>query len=168
MKLFDDKYRLFGKISIFDIIIILLIIGAICFAAYSFFAPKTVGEIVPVTYKVVFEKQPLGLEKNISVGDKIYNKSTGYEMGEIISLATKETEAILYNDETGLATIQKYKTAQAIELIVKGNFTNMEDRYYCGDIGFGANTAITFHNDKFVAGGVIDFIYPSETTKEGE
>ncbi len=168
MKLFDEKYRLFGKISVFDIIIILLVLAVIIFAAYSFFSPKTVGEIVPVTYKVIIEKQPFGLENNISVGDKIYNKSNDYEMGEIISFTTQESETIIYNEETGTATIQKYKNSQTIELIIKGNFTNMEDRYYYNDIGFGANTAITIHNNKFIAGGTIDFIYPSETTKEGE
>ena len=168
MKVLDKKYKLFGKLSLFDIIIILALIAAIIFAVYFLFMPKATGDTAQVTYKVLLEKQPYGLDKNISAGDKVYNQTDNYEMGEIISFTTKEYEDAVYNEKTGTAQMQKYPEKQTIELIIKGNFTNREDRYYYNDTGLSSNTQINLVSKGFNAFGTIDFIYPSESTKEGQ
>ena len=168
MKILDEKYRLFGRLSLFDIIIILVLIAVVIFAAYFLFLPKTSGDTAEVTYRVLLERQPYGLDNNIAVGDKVYNKTDNYEMGEIISFTTREYEDAVYNEKTGTAKMQKYPGKQTIELIIKGNFINREDRFYYNDTGLSSNTQLTFISKNFNAYGTIDFIYPSETTKEGQ
>lgn len=169
MKVIDKKFKLFGKISIFDILIILVVIGIISFSIYFLFAPKNTGETSDVTYKVLIEKRKLGFENNIHVGDKVYNKTDNYEMGEILSFTTKEYEDAVYNEKENKYEMQKYPDLQTIELVIKGTFANKDDRFYYNDEGLNANTSVTLMNEYFCSYSTIDFIYPeNETTKEGK
>lgn len=169
MKVIDKKFKIFGKISLLDILIILVVIGIVSFSAYILFTPNNSSETSEVTYKVLIEMKRSGFEKNIKVGDKVYNKTDNYEMGEILSFTTKEYEEAIYNEKENVYEMQKYPDHQTIELIIKGTFTNKDDRFYYNDNGLSANTPVTLMNENFCTHSTIDFIYPKEeTTKEGK
>ncbi len=92
MKILDHKGRLFGKISIIDVLVVLIVV-IMAFALHmkntSLAASKT-GEAAntPITFVVEAEHVPLNVAEAICVGDKVYDKDrvSGGAIGKITNI----------------------------------------------------------------------------------
>lgn len=92
MKILDNKGRLFGKISIIDVLVVLVVV-VMAFALYmknnSLDASKT-GESsnVPITFVVEAEHVPLNVAEAIRVDDIVYDKdrASGGAVGKITNI----------------------------------------------------------------------------------
>lgn len=84
----DKNYRLFGKVSIVDILLVVIII-AFVFLAINFSAPQSVSAKTgdtQVKYTVeLFKLEPTYLDK-IQVGDTLYDNLKNTEIGKITKI----------------------------------------------------------------------------------
>lgn len=106
MKILNEKGRLFGKASIVDVLIIifaLLVIVVIIDKVPSLMQTSTGGgETKKVTFTVETESVPMNFIEQIKVGDKIYNSSKNYYMGEVVSVTSGPYKKIFENTEKGV------------------------------------------------------------------
>lgn len=100
MKIMDRNGRLFGKISIVDVVVILvvLVMGAAIY--YKTHQPQTGNKVTTtkIVYEMQLQNQPQYVVDAIKVGDHMYDKdrSTGGSLGEILDIqvapGTKQAE----------------------------------------------------------------------------
>lgn len=100
MKIMDRNGRLFGKISIVDVVVILvvLVMGAAIY--YKTHQPQTGSKVTTTTivYEMQLQNQPQYMVDALKVGDQMYDKdrSTGGSLGEILDIqvtpGTKQAE----------------------------------------------------------------------------
>ena len=94
MKILDQDGRLFGKISIIDVIVI-LVVAVLAAAIYVKGQMPQTGTSVPltkVTYQLQLVNQPEYMLSAIQVQDKLYDKerSTGGALGTIVDIQVSE------------------------------------------------------------------------------
>ena len=91
MKIMDKNGRLFGKISVIDVLVI-LVVAVMAFALYvknnSLSVTSTSAPGTTITVTVLAENLDLHVADAIAVGDKAYDKdhSTGGAIGKITSI----------------------------------------------------------------------------------
>ncbi|MDR2665441.1 MAG: DUF4330 domain-containing protein [Oscillospiraceae bacterium] len=87
-KFIDDRGRLFGKISVIDIVVILMAAATI-FAAYAKFnvvgGPTIAVNTVPVTYKAIIRSVRSMSAALLREGDTLYSDN-GFNIGKITSV----------------------------------------------------------------------------------
>ncbi|MCL2462374.1 MAG: DUF4330 domain-containing protein [Defluviitaleaceae bacterium] len=99
----DRKFRLFGKISILDIILVILLVIFVVLA-YQFSAPQTVSAKAgdkQITYVVEIQKRKLDFADQIKVGAKLYDSIKGYYIGDITDVSTKPYTEDTYDTVDG-------------------------------------------------------------------
>lgn len=89
----DKNGKLFGKINIIDLLIILIVIAALIFAATKLFTPAEKGEEagtskVVITYKAT--DAPTGAGEAINVGDPVYEDTTNVQLGTVTAVDVEE------------------------------------------------------------------------------
>lgn len=105
MKIIDRNGRLFGKISIIDVIVILAVVVMAAAIYVKTHKPQT-GSNVPTTtivYHLKVDNLPEYMLQAIQVGDQIYDKerSTGGSLGEIMDIQVSDgTYEAKLNDGT--------------------------------------------------------------------
>lgn len=158
MKIIDKKGKLFGKLSVFDILLIIIIAAVAVFAVRFLFKPKADAGKSELIYTITVDNQRKGTEINVKPGDKLYNKIDKYELGEIISVATEEKTEELFDEETGKANIVSHPVYQNIKVTLKGSFTVKADGYYYNQKPLRVNDIIYVTNQNFSGSGIISGI----------
>ena len=113
MKVIDHNGRLFGKISVIDVLVVLVVI-ALAGAVYVKNSRPHTGTSVttqPITFQVVVEGAQDYLKDNIHVGDQVYdlNYSSGNRpLGEITAIEEQPgSKMATFTDGTmGLAEVE--------------------------------------------------------------
>lgn len=113
MKVIDHNGRLFGKISVIDVLVILVVI-ALAGALYVKNTRPHTGTSVAtqtITYQVLVEGAQSYLKDNIHVGDKVYDltySSGGSPLGEITDIEEQPgSKLTTFTDGTmGLAQVE--------------------------------------------------------------
>ncbi len=86
---FDKKLRLFGKISIVDIGLVLLLVAfasaAVIFSTPQAASAKTSDE--KITYVIELYKRKDGFINNVHVGDELFDSVRGVYIGEITDVS---------------------------------------------------------------------------------
>lgn len=104
MKLIDKKGKLFGLINAIDLCIIVVIVVIIAGAVYKFkFMDKTsnTAAMQNVTYTVKIEKIRNYVFDNVEVGDELFDKTSGNDIGKIVKVDSEQaTENIQLNNGT--------------------------------------------------------------------
>ncbi|MBZ4645598.1 MAG: hypothetical protein PWR27_485 [Petroclostridium sp.] len=84
----DDKGRIFGKVSIVDIVVVLLILAAVSGTYYKFFLVRkgrSVAQFDTIQYQVQVKDVRKASVDAIEEGAAIFDDETGNSMGKIIS-----------------------------------------------------------------------------------
>lgn len=113
MKVMDHNGRLFGKISIIDVLVVMVVI-ALAGALYVKSSRPHTGTSVTtqtITYQVLVEGAQNYLKENIHVGDKVYDlnySSGGSPLGEITAIEEQPgSKMATFTDGTmGLAEVE--------------------------------------------------------------
>ena len=146
MKLIDKNGRLFGKISVIDLLVV-LVVAVMAFALHqknnSFTVTASSGSGTTITFTCLAENLDLHVADAVAVGDKMYDKDhyTGGAIGTITAIERLEagkTEKLkngtyvgLTNDDgcnllitvecTGSVTDGRYSINRVYELGVNAN-----------------------------------------------
>ena len=89
MKVIDKNMKLFGKVSLLDILIVLVVIAGIVAAAIYFGTHGTgIGgvETQPITYEIMIKKVDLEFAEAIKVGQQVNDRVKGYDRGVVVKV----------------------------------------------------------------------------------
>jgi|GEM_PF-2351656 len=89
LKFIDKDMKLFGKVSLLDIMIVLVLIGAVT-AAVLYFSSHGTGlgdaDDHPITYEVHIKKVDYDFANQIKVGQQVNDRVKGYDRGTVVGV----------------------------------------------------------------------------------
>lgn len=95
MKVLDEKGRLFGKISIIDLLVIVVIVGVVAWFGYSMFGKNLRTEVSQREEETEIVVVASGMRPTtaeaIAKGGKIFEFKTGACVGEVVGVETEPT-----------------------------------------------------------------------------
>ncbi|MBE7020051.1 MAG: DUF4330 domain-containing protein [Ruminococcaceae bacterium] len=107
----DEKGKLFGKVNIIDLVIILVIIAAVAFVGYKFLAPGMAGTDTQSVAEVKYYIEEVSdfVADQIKVGDKLMDEGknvplgvvTNIEFGPAVSYGTNQEGAWVTSSREG-------------------------------------------------------------------
>lgn len=165
MKIIDRNGRLFGKISVIDV----LVIAAVAVIAVALYVKMNHREItstagdVPITYQITASGVRNYVADAVQTGDKLYedDRDTGGSLGEIIDVRTEPgTSLAQFNDGT---IVPDTPTEDSVNLIltVRGTGIVSQGSYMLNRIYYlGVNSSRTFCTRYAQFTGVVTEIEP--------
>jgi len=134
-KLIDDRGRLFGCISIIDLIVLIVVI-LLAIAMFTRFreseTPLTTSNMVKVTYIVKNPRTRANIAELIRPGDNLYTEF-GIFIGVIVDVSSVEStspEALI----DGTYVVARAEERYDIILTVEANCSFIDGRYYADRI----------------------------------
>jgi hypothetical protein len=156
-RIIDEKGRLFGKISVIDVIVLLAVV-ILAIAAFTKFNvyenPLTSETMVDVQYTFRIPAIRYSNASMMRVGDKVYLTETGANIGTIVASEIIDAEEIegLYD---GTFVVAKVHERYDVLLTLEARCSYSGGRYYADrtfEINANAEHRIfTKYNDIFVA-----------------
>ena len=144
MMLLDKRGKLFGKVSIVDLLIIVIFIVAIIggFSAYQ----KLSGKTVLTENKGLLQNSPLGVlevkmrikdvrsftTEAISIGDEVFANDTGKFLGTITDIKTEPATKLIY-DKNGQAIHAEVPDKTDVIVTVHVPGSRLEGGYFTAD-----------------------------------
>lgn len=101
MKIIENK-KLFGKISIFDVIIAIIGIAVLIFAYRYLYSSKSISvgnTYYNINFQVKMDNLPIGTNEYIKEGDSIYDNETNVYIGKVVKYEVREFEKIVEDYE---------------------------------------------------------------------
>ena len=154
------KYKLFGKIPYFDIIVILLVV-AIAFVCLNVYKTSRSGnelsstETKTIRYTIDFYNLSELIDGVPEIGEKIYDHTTNSEMGRVVAAEVTPFVAYSYNEITGEPTSTVYDDRVTISLTVEAKATVSDRATEINSIKIGIGKNMTFNMPSLCASGVI-------------
>ena len=103
-KIIDENGRLFGRISVIDIgVLVLAVVLAVAFTTKDDFTPVAAiaAPMQDINYTVTITNMPQGRLDSLQPGDTLYDGETKYALGKVVSIEAEEcTTSILKVDGT--------------------------------------------------------------------
>ena len=164
MKIMDKNGRLFGKISVIDLLVILVVIVM----AMALNVKNNKNEITstaisntPITYQVKVQGVRNYVSDAIQVGDELYEdgRTTGGSLGKIESIEVLPGEKLA---EILDGTVQMVPMEDSVNLLltVKGEGIITDNRYLLNRVyDLGVNAARTFNTKYTQFNGVVTAIF---------
>ena len=97
----DEKGKLFGKINLLDVLLILLIVAVLACAAVFFLGGGQLSnaETIPLTYTVEIKTKDAEYFEHIKEGEQVIDGITKTPAGRIVGLTTKPATQITQADD---------------------------------------------------------------------
>ncbi|MCK5758755.1 MAG: DUF4330 family protein [Clostridiales bacterium] len=131
MKVIDKNMKLFGKVSLLDILIILIVIAGII-AAGAYFGKHGTGigsvDTQPITYEVMVKKVDMEIAENIKVGDQVNDRVKGYKRGVVESVVVVLHSEKATDLTTGAQALKEYPGLYDVVIKIAVN-AEVTDRY---------------------------------------
>ena len=100
----DKKFRLFGKISIMDILLVAAI-AVIAYAGVQFSAPVSVEASItdtPIRYVVELTNKRSDFINNVHVGETLFDSVRGFEIGRVVGVTYRPFYADAFDFENNI------------------------------------------------------------------
>lgn len=162
-KILDRNGRLFGKVSIIDVLVVLvvLVMAVAMYVKNNTLQASKTGEDskIPITFVVEAENIPLNVVDAVRVGDKVFDKdrTSGGAIGTITDIEIMEAGRTAALDN-GTYVRMKNESARNLIITVEGAGTIEDGRYAINQIyEIGVNAARNFcTNYTIFTGSVIE------------
>lgn len=141
------KYKLFGKIPIFDIIIVLIVAVAVVIVGKVFMSSKT-GQTVSnskvstIRYTVELQNISDMVDGVPDAGEKVRDVETSTDMGIVVSAQSKTYSVTMPNMVTGEAVTSVQNDRQNIEIIIEASATVSDTGISVNGIRFGVGRTV--------------------------
>ncbi len=129
----DEKGKLFGKINLLDLILIVLFLALAALAAFFFADKGNIGQssTIPVSYTVEIQNQDAAYFDHVHIGETVTNGKNGAHVGTISAFEKKPAQISVQTDGAftlaspegrfdGFVTIQADATASYPDIILAG------------------------------------------------
>lgn len=156
----DKKGKLFGKVSIIDLLIVVVVIAAILGVLYKFNQSSTVTPFSDKD-KIEVKLQTDDVEKfaidAIEIGDTVKDWNSGVVLGKLVDFKVGESKLEYYDDQ-GQVVLSSRDDHVSVELFVEGEGIYSES----GTTSFGSNSYFINRSMEIAVGDVILWIRISE------
>lgn len=176
--LLDKRGKLFGKVSIVDLLVILIVIVAILggFATYH----KLSGKTVLTENKGLLQNSPLGVLEvqmrikdvrqfttdAICVGDEVFANDTGKRLGEITDIKTEPAKKLIY-DKNGQAVHAEVPDKTDIIITVHVPGSRLEGGYFTADnVQLVYDSSVTIKTPRIQTTPIIETIQEIEPIQQ--
>ena len=141
------KYKLFGKIPIFDILIILILVALVFVVGKIFISSKTGqnvsnSKVNTIRYTVEFQNISAMVDGIADVGEKVRDIETSTEIGTVVSSQSNPYSVTLPDMVTGEAVTSVQKDRQNIEVVIEASATVSDTGISVNGIRFGLGRTI--------------------------
>lgn len=155
--LIDKKGRLFGRISIIDIIIIaaaaLIIAGAVYLSRPADGGGAASSEGGNLLFTVELSRKEEGYEQYIKVGEKVYDNLKGYYLGEIVAMEIKPYRNLGADMETGVWRETPVDGLYSIYLTIKANAERSDSTTVINNVEVVVGKELFLRSGSFASGG---------------
>jgi hypothetical protein len=131
----DKKFKLFGKIGVLDILIVLIIVIGVLFAL-RFSVNTNAGAAAgtqKITYTVLLAKKLPGFEKDIIAGQKVFDSLNGGEIGVVLGYEIRPNLTTYPNLTTGQLVQTQVEGLNDIEVTISADAKLLQDAVMIGD-----------------------------------
>lgn len=92
----DREGRLFGRVNVLDLAILVLVLAFVLRLAYAYWVQKpTVAESqVPITFTVLVQAVRDPTVRAVHVGDRVYDTRSNQPMGEVVAVRSEPSPVI--------------------------------------------------------------------------
>ncbi|MBQ8599805.1 MAG: DUF4330 domain-containing protein [Clostridia bacterium] len=153
MKRINENGRLFGKLHLFDLLILILLLVGIVGMALRFVGSDD-GVITPrsATYTVEFVEKDEYFTTAYAIGDTLYEKSEN--MGTVTNVEVRPHQSVEVLPD-GTSGLVEHVTTYDIILTVETDNLREHDGYFIGSQEFLNGTGHTLSNGFAAAGGTV-------------
>ena len=151
MKVIDNNGRLFGRISVIDVLAILVVLalGAALYVKSNQPHTGTSAPTQTITYQAMVQGVPPYLQKSIQVGDQVYDlsyESGGAPLGEIIEIQELPgMQLASFNDGTA-GNVPVEDTVNLL-LTIRGEGLVTDEGYFLNRVyDLGVNASRTYYS----------------------
>ena len=153
----DRQFRLFGKISLLDIALVVLLAAFIALA-YRFSAPQSVAAKPgdrKIRYVVEIAKRTQDFAGQIKTGAKLYDSLKGYYIGDIVNVVTAPYKEDATDLDAGIIRRQPIDGLCYVYVTVEADAQVSERDTYVGQYQVLVGKTAYVKNADFAAGGYI-------------
>lgn len=154
------KYRLFGKIPVFDIVVVAVLILAVVVCINVFGSSKSGSTIASTEYKTIrYTIEFYNLSNMIDgvpdEGEIVRDNVNNYDVGKVVF--AEATPAVVYgiNELTGETVETVYNDRQTIKVVVEAKATIAETGTQVNNVKLGIGRFMTFNMPSLCATGTI-------------
>ncbi len=142
----DEKGRLFGKVNIVDLIIVVVILAAVAYLAITFLGPEsTIASSEDVTVTFYTEEIPDYVVAALEEGSKVWDLSDNVTIGTVDSWSVSDSISYVVND-TQTASFETPKTGyNALSLNVSAQGVIEEHGVRIGGVLYGVGHTVTMY-----------------------
>ena len=142
------NYKLFGKIPIFDIIVVLVIIVAAFFAFKIFMSSKTGQTVTETQYKTIrytveFQNVSKMVDGVPEAGEKVRDVKTNSDIGVVVSSEVKPFKVTTHNLMTGEPVTSIYEDRQNVEVVIETTASVSDMGISVNGVRFGIGRAFS-------------------------
>ena len=154
------KYRLFGKIPVFDLVIVLLLV-VIAVVFYFVFTSSQSGSSIlnsqtkTVRYTVDFLNLSSDVKGVPDPGEKVYDTDTNTEIGKVVAASSRPFVNQSYNTANGEIVATEYSDRQVISVVIETKAIVSEKATEVNSVFIGLGKTKTFTMPSLCATGVI-------------
>jgi hypothetical protein len=153
MKLVDQKGRLFGKINLFDLLVILLVVAGLVGIVFRLLLPPVAeSNLMTATYTVEMLEQDECFKTAYKAGDTLYEKGVVLGTVTAVQVSPAKTQEILPD---GTVQPVEHVTTYDITLTVTTDQLHNSGGYHIGSQEFLAGTTHKISNGYATAPGVV-------------
>jgi len=141
------KYKLFGKIPIFDIVIVLMLVVAALVVGKVFMSSKTgqtvsTSNVNTIRYTVEFQNVSAMVDGVPDADEKVRDIETSTEIGKVISSQVRPYSITTCNMVTGEPATTVQKDRQNIEVVIEATATVSDMGISVNGIRFGVGRTL--------------------------
>lgn len=153
MKLVDEKGRLFGKVNLFDLLVILLVIaGIVGIGSRLLLPPVAESSLMSATYTVEMREQKECFKTAYNVGDTLYEE--GVVMGTVTAVEVTPAKTLEAMPDGSVQQVE-HVTTYDITLTVTTDQLHNSGGYHISSQEFLAGTTHQLSNGYATAPGVV-------------
>jgi len=142
------NYKLFGKIPIFDIVVVVVLI-AVAFLGFKVFMSSKTGQTVTETqyktirYTVEFQNLSKMVDGLPEAGEKVRYEKTNSDIGVVVSSESKPYEVSTPNLITGERVTSVYEDRQNVEVVIEATASVSDKGISVNGVYFGMGRSFT-------------------------
>lgn len=172
MKLIDDKGKLFGKVNIVDLFVVVIIVALVAAVGYRFLSPAVNNEGTnPLTedeycYVTLYCNQMVPeMSSSVKVGDKLVANGK-YTDAEIVAIGEKPAAYVGYNSD-GVAVLSDHPLWKDLTVVVKEKVSPNDVILKVGDQEVRVGYQYIFKTQRVESGAKVRRVeFESELSKE--
>lgn len=154
------KYRLFGKIPVFDVIIVAALVLVVIVCVSVFGSSKSGSTITSTEYKTIrytveFYNLSNMIDGTPAEGENVRDNVNNYDVGKVVFAESTPAVAYGMNEVTGETVETVYNDRQTIKVVVEAQATISETGTQVNNVKLGIGRLMTFNMPSLCATGTI-------------